>query len=272
MSSPKLIVSDLDGTFLDQNGRVSELNLQAVRSAAELGVQTVIATGRPLRWMESINGLRDLDPILIACNGALIKKLAAAEVLHSFPLDATIAAAVAAELRAELGERAQFAVEYVNGWAYEPTMPREPRLGEPNLIAPVDELLRAEPVLKLIVLGLELPTHVLAELSEPIVAGRLLTTYSTVSDNGLLEFSAPGISKASALQLVLDDLGIPAEDVIAFGDMPNDLDMLQMVGMPYRMSECHHALEVAGFPEAGSNADSGVGRTLVEVLNLRADQ
>ena len=51
MTRPRLIATDLDGTFLDPNGEVSPVNASAVLRAAELGVPFVVATGRPSRWL-----------------------------------------------------------------------------------------------------------------------------------------------------------------------------------------------------------------------------
>ena len=53
-------------------------------------------------------------------------------------------------------------------------------------------------------------------------------TYST--NNGLIEIVPLGISKATGVDEVARPLGIAAEDVVAFGDMPNDVPMLRWAG------------------------------------------
>lgn len=265
--TPQLFVTDLDGTFLDPAGAVTETNLQAVRHAGEAGIATVIATGRPLRILTAIESLRELNPLLISCNGAIVKRLADEELLHVHELETALAMAVATELREEIGERVNFAVEYPTGWAREPGYLPNPKFADADQITDVNDALASDqPVVKLLVQTKGLPTNVLDEIATPIANERLTTTYSSITDDGLLEIGAPGISKASALRQLLVDLAIPAEAVAAFGDMPNDLEMLQLVGMPYRMADCHHALEVCGFPCAGSNAESGVGHTMLRLL------
>ena len=57
-------------------------------------------------------------------------------------------------------------------------------------------------------------------------------TYST--DDGLIEVAAAGVNKGSALAALADRWGIDAKDVIAFGDMPNDLEMLRWAGFGRR--------------------------------------
>ncbi len=61
----------------------------------------------------------------------------------------------------------------------------------------------------------------------PLLEGRAAPTHSNASD-GMLEISALGVSKASALARLAARLGIEAADVVAFGDMPNDIEMLRL--------------------------------------------
>ena len=89
----------------------------------------------------------------------------------------------------------------------------------------IEELLvfTLEPVVKLLLLDSTNPTDRLTTVVEPIVAGRLTVTFSYVAQAGMLELSAPGVSKALALQDLLDRLRLTPQRLIAFGDMPNDL-------------------------------------------------
>ena len=61
----------------------------------------------------------------------------------------------------------------------------------------------------------------------------------TWSVDGLVEISAAGVTKAAALARVCDRLGVAAADVVAFGDMPNDLPMLAWAGTSYAMANAH---------------------------------
>ena len=57
-----------------------------------------------------------------------------------------------------------------------------------------------------------------------------------------MEISAPGVTKGSALIELATELGVDATDVIAFGDMPNDLPMLTWAGHSYAMANGHPAV------------------------------
>ena len=71
----------------------------------------------------------------------------------------------------------------------------------------------------------------------------------------MLEISAAGVTKATTLAVLCEDLGVEAEEVIAFGDMPNDIAMLTWAGTSYAMAYAHPTVI-----EAAKAA--GVGRIL----------
>ena len=87
---------------------------------------------------------------------------------------------------------------------------------------------------------------------------------------GLVEISAAGVTKAAMLQRCCARLGIGAHEVAAFGDMPNDVDMLSWVGMPYIVANAHPALRTLNFPVVPGNDESGVGRTIRGWLSAAA--
>ena len=68
--------------------------------------------------------------------------------------------------------------------------------------------------------------------------GHLVTT-TWSSTGALVEISAAGVTKASTLALLCDELGVTADEVVAFGDMPNDLAMLAWAGTSYAMANAH---------------------------------
>ena len=49
-----------------------------------------------------------------------------------------------------------------------------------------------------------------------------------------MEISAAGVTKAAGLAWYCDQLGVAAADVLAFGDMPNDVPMLTWAGRAWR--------------------------------------
>lgn len=92
----------------------------------------------------------------------------------------------------------------------------------------------------------------------------------TWSVPGLMEISATGVTKASALVALCEGLGVGPEDVVAFGDMPNDIPMLAWAGTSYAMADAHESVrEVAGHV-APACADEGVAQVLDRLLTQRS--
>lgn len=86
----------------------------------------------------------------------------------------------------------------------------------------------------------------------------------------MAEISAPGVTKASALARLCDRLGVPPADVVAFGDMPNDIAMLSWAGTSYAMADAHPtAIEVADHV-APPCADEGVAQVVASLLECAA--
>jgi hydroxymethylpyrimidine pyrophosphatase-like HAD family hydrolase len=104
----------------------------------------------------------------------------------------------------------------------------------------------------------------LAEVA-PAVGGLANVTHSAPTV-AMLELSVPGINKAVTLAEYARSLGIGAADVVAFGDMPNDIEMLRWAGHGYAMASGHpEAIRAAG-QQAPHFDDDGVAQVLEEKL------
>ena len=77
-----------------------------------------------------------------------------------------------------------------------------------------------------------------------------------------MEISAPQVTKAAGLMAVAQFYGVPASDVVAFGDMPNDIEMLQWAGLGVAMGNADERVKVAADEITTSNDDFGVARVL----------
>jgi hydroxymethylpyrimidine pyrophosphatase-like HAD family hydrolase len=83
--------------------------------------------------------------------------------------------------------------------------------------------------------------------------------------------SAPGVSKATTLAELCAERGIDAADVIAFGDMPNDLAMLAWAGTAYAVAGAHPEVLAAVERRTGDPVDDGVAEVLERVFDLPRD-
>ena len=253
----RLVATDLDGTIVRSDGTISERTRRALESAERAGALVVFVTGRPPRWMHEVAVATGHRGLAICCNGAVVYDLHDESIVERRPLEPRVLRSVAGTLRAELPDVA-FAVEVGDDFfredIYRPTF--DPG---PEAIRHVDELLAA-PAVKLLVRHPTLGPDELLRRARHVVGDDATLVHS--SSEGLLEISAPGVTKASALASFAAERGITAARVIAFGDMPNDVPMLAWAGHSVAMANAHaDALAVAD--EVGpSNDDDGVAAVL----------
>lgn len=267
MTAPRLIATDLDGTFLRSDGTVSALNAAAATRAAELGIPFVIATGRPSRWLDVLESLKAAHPEVIVSNGGAVVDLATRHPLQEFPMNSEVVLAVAEQLR-EAIPGMTFGVETARGFGCESTSPSRQRNEPGHRIGELAELMiDLGGVIKLLGFHPEVRSEPLTDLAAAVVGDQLTLTHASVRQSyGMIELTAPGISKASTLALLCAELEIPAQDVIAFGDMPNDADMLTWAGRGFVVANGHHSMKQCGFSEVPSNDEDGVGRTVLSLL------
>lgn len=262
--SVRLIVTDLDGTFLDESGTVPAANLAAAQEAVATGLKFVIATGRPTRWLSPLGELSGMGAVIIASNGACA--LSDGQLFLEYCLDPAVVTKVAAELRSAVPGVA-FAAEYGDSWAREPGYRRGPDLADGS-VAPLEEL-RLDGMLKLLVWHHEIATEPLSHAVEAVIGSRLTTTFSFLSEQGLVELGPPGVTKGTTLKELLTQWQIESEEIVAFGDMPNDLDLLWLAGHAYVPANAHPLLLTGGFTVIGHHGEASVGATIRQLLAER---
>lgn len=270
---PALIATDLDGTFLSPDGTVSERNASAVLRAQEAGIPVLFATGRPVRWLDVIADLPGAHPTVIASNGAVLYDLGSGTIADRVIIDPEVALAAVVAIRSTVPD-ASFAFESGTRFGYEPPYRHWPadRSDEPALFTgPAEEIAYAEEFVKMLVLSRAVAPDDLLEEVQDLVGDTLTATHSQQREFGLVEISAPGVSKATMLVRCCERLGIDPEQVAAFGDMPNDVAMLRWAGMPRVVANAHPAVLALDFPVVPGNADSGVGETIMGWLDAESN-
>ena len=230
----RLAAVDLDGTLLGPDKAISEQNAAAVRRLNENGAQVIIASGR--RHQNSIRFQRQLQltgPI-IACQGGLIRDGESGNVIEAHFLPQ----AVARDIVSEAEKSGVQAIYYHLDHLYVPELNNrwidlyESRVGERAEPLPDLSQLDGRRALKIVWYG----DPVVLKKVRPEIAARYhgkVDVLSTESEN--LEFMPRGINKAAALEKVAHEFDVPREQVLAFGDAENDLQMLAWAGMGVAM-------------------------------------
>lgn len=260
----RLVATDLDGTLVRSDGSVSAYTAEVLAKVEAAGIPVVFVTGRPLRWTEEVFEHVGEHGLAIVSNGALVWDVARHRPHLERPIDPALGLAMCDVIRTAV-PGSVFAVETLDGIGLEPEFLERHRVPDGARRAPVGELFDG-PALKLLARHEELGPQEFWDAAEAAVEGRLVITWS--STTSLLEISAPGVTKASTLALLCDDLGIDAADVVAFGDMPNDLPMLAWAGTAYAMANAHPTVREAATHAAPSNDEDGVAAVLAGLLNL----
>jgi Cof subfamily protein (haloacid dehalogenase superfamily) len=266
VSLPLMIATDVDGTLLDDDETISDRTRAAVRAATAAGVQFVLATGRPPRWIPPVVDQLGLAPMAVCANGAVIYDPAGDRIVSSRTLSADVLSELA-EIAARAIPGVGLAVERIGRSAHDAATPQfvsspgyeHAWLNPDNTEVSLEDLLSAPAVKLLIRKAGARSSEMAAELAKHIgIQGDI--TYST--NNGLVEVVPLGISKATGVQEVARPLEIVADDVVAFGDMPNDVPLLRWAGHGVAMGNAHPDTLAAADEVTASNRDDGVARVL----------
>jgi hypothetical protein len=234
------------------------------------GILLVFVTGRPPRWIAPVSSQTDHRGLAICANGALLYDLHTEQVVGADLLSIEVLTEAVGRLREAVPGLA-FAVEYGVDFVHEAAYPVsfEHHRTEVRTVTEATELLERAAA-KLLVRHPERDSTDLLGQVRGLVGQLAEVTHSTPVGPGLLELSAAGVSKASALARLCAGHGIGAADVVAFGDMPNDLPMLEWAGRPYAMANAHPDVLARIGARAPSNDNDGVAVVLERVLGLGA--
>lgn len=262
----RMVGTDLDGTLVGRDHSVSARNRRALAACQAAGIEVVFVTGRPLRWMAPIVEATGIAGTAICANGAAVYDLATGELLvHHCVAVAAVLPAVDA-LRKALGPVA-VALETPNGAVAEPDYSTtwDPDAQMPRGALP--ELLAGSPtVFKVLVRGHGLTSDEMLAVARVELDGTMTATHSNARGGGLLELSATGVSKAATLAELAAGRGLSAADVVAFGDQPNDVEMLTWAGRGVAMADGHPEAIAAADEMAPPLADDGVAQVLERLL------
>jgi Cof subfamily protein (haloacid dehalogenase superfamily) len=264
--APSLIACDLDGTLLRSDGTLDERTRRAIADVEAAGALLVLCTARPTRWMRPLAEATGHRGVAICANGGVVWDLHSESVIESFQLQPQVARDVVALVGAAVPGGA-WAVERITGFAHEPAYWSRWPIPSGTIVDAV-EVLVSEPAVKLMLRHEQLLADVLVERARE-VAGHLAEFTHSNSSDGLLEISAAGVSKAAGLARFCKERGFAREDVVAFGDMPNDLPMLEWAGHAVAVANAHPDVLAAADEVTAANDEAGVALVLERLYGAR---
>ena len=263
----RLVATDLDGTLLHTDGSVTDRTRETLTAVEALGVTVVFVTGRPIRWMRDLWEHVGDHGLAICSNGGIVYDVAAQGVRSARPIPVDVGLRVAETMRTGI-PGTTFALEKLDGFAREPEFMRRliaTEAPDDTEVAPLDRLFDDRAV-KMLARHEEMAPELFWAETERLVGHLATTTWA--STGALVEISAAGVTKASTLAMLCEERGITAEEVVAFGDMPNDLAMLEWAGTSYAMANAHASVLALASRVAPDHDEDGVAATLEKLFSL----
>lgn len=253
----RLIALDLDGTLLDSAKLVDPQTTDAIKRACARGIHVVIASARPPRGVRHIYQQLCLNTWQINYNGALIWDEPQRRAVFHRPMPAGVVRRivdVARDQFEEIGVHVEVMDRWLTDRPIEHHVTETGKLFQPDAIVPIEQCC-ASPVTKLMLMGE--PT-MLMKLEPLLLAsfGRQVTIVST--DAHLMQIMDAKVGKAMALKKIAVHHGIRRDQIMAVGDAPNDLGMLQFAGIAVAMENAHPIIKREARWIAPANDAQGV--------------
>ena len=259
-----LVATDLDGTLLRSDGTVGARTVAALETLDRRGVLVVFVTGRPIRWMEALWEHVGTHGLAVCSNGGIVYDVAAGAVRSFRSIPVAIGLDVVDRLRAAI-PGTTFAVERTTGFAKELAYVERHGLPPGAPVGPIAEVFDDHTV-KLLARHERLDPEEFWRQAEEVVGDVATTTWSSTS--AMVEISAAGVTKATTLALLAEEHGLGPDDAVAFGDMPNDLPMLEWAGTSYAMAGAHPSVLALADHVAPGNDEDGVAQVLERLFQV----
>ncbi len=255
----RLIATDLDGTLLNPQHMLTPHTISVLQQAVATGMKLVVATGRVPYIFHAIGAQLPLNAPQITNNGAVIIDPHTNSILHNQLVPLDLLGPLLTTLRDFDLAPCYYTTEnlYVGQALYD--LNNWYLAGVPVEITNDMTALFTHPCFKVAAYGDALTIRAKRQELSRIFAGQL---YVTQTAREWLEFMHPQVSKGNALKIVARMLNIQSEEIIAFGDNHNDIEMLRYAGLGIAMENAHDEVKNAASYVTQSNAHDGVAAAL----------
>ena len=272
----KCIVLDLDRTTLDQEGKLSVENRKTLEELIGKGIEVVIASGRAYATLPAdvmaVEGIR----YAVCCNGATVYDVPTGQCIRRCLLSPDAVEAVLSVTADELVSYEGF----IEGTAYAGreyienpvkygatpqavTYVQSTRHMQEDIVAFLRDNKNRLDSMDVIVRDNESKIRIWDKISK--ASQRV---YITSSVSQLIEIADQNAGKKAGVEFVADKLGLNREEIAAFGDADNDIDMLQYAGIGIAMENASEGCKAAADYITTNHAENGVSYGVREILKL----
>ncbi|GAA2176389.1 Cof-type HAD-IIB family hydrolase [Agrococcus versicolor] len=260
----RLIVTDMDGTLLDERGDVPDRLWGQLERLRERGIVFAPASGRQYAALHRLLEPAIEGMVVIAENGSIVMQDGVE--LSSVTIDAEGAAAIVGTLRGLAADGADLGVVVCGrrGAVVERTDERfldaaSEYFADVEVVP--DVLAHDDDILKLAVIDFHDAAAVAAALA-PFGA----THQIVVSSERWVDVMSHSIDKGVAVRALQERLGVTPAQTVVFGDYLNDLQMLDAAEHSFAMANAHPTVRERARHVAGSNAEHGVVEAIERLL------
>ena len=266
----KLIGIDIDGTLLDSRGQMPDENRAAIEDAVAAGIHVALVTGRSYPFARPVANPLPAAITLIVSNGA-IERTMDGDTLARRLLDRGVAEAVlratrpfrdAAALVFDRDSERQVVFETMD-WEH----PGRQKYWSRNnshiaKSVPLEDALTEDPIQVMFNGGVGPMRAVAALLDRVAIDYAVSLTEYEHRDFSLLDITSPLATKGRALAWRAEQLGIGRDEVMAIGDNFNDLEMLELAGVPVVMANAVDELKNRGWHVTGGQNEAGLAQAI----------
>jgi hydroxymethylpyrimidine pyrophosphatase-like HAD family hydrolase len=261
----RLVGLDIDGTLMDWGGEISQAVVDAVTQVRMSRNHVVLATGRNIIATLPVAKRLDMRRGWAVCsNGAVIIRLnPASPGGYDIVKSVTFNPRAALEMIRDEMPDAFFAVEDLGvGFRVIKEFPMGELAGDQRTVT-FDQLCHDD-VTRVIIRAPGVDVDHFDDLVHRV--GLSDVTYA-VGYSAWLDLTPPGVSKASALETIREELGVQAEHTVAVGDGNNDIEMLRWARDSYAMGTSPERVIAAAKGTVGSVDEGGVLEVLTPLID-----
>lgn len=268
----KTVVLDIDGTLVDDEGKISAKTRKAIVDVQDQGVHIILASGRPFKSMLTLADQLELNEhkgIILCNNGAMAYDTKTSEIIFETPLDHDLVLEILRRIDGRpiapmiedgdtmlVKDRASGIINY-KGKRMD-IIERETKFGDFKIreVNPIEDYLGSNINKVLTIVDPKDVVETIEEFKE-IFGDRLHVVQTSPY---YMEFVMPHVSKSYGLKR----LGIEQESLMVFGDSMNDREMLSYAKYPVAMGNALDPVKDLAYYVTDDNNNDGIYKAFKE--------
>jgi Cof subfamily protein (haloacid dehalogenase superfamily) len=273
----RLVATDIDGTLLNPQFKISPDDLAALRRAHAAGIEIVLVTGRRHTFALPIARQLGFDLWLISSNGAVTRSLAG-ETFHRDLMPREICRELCSAMQDFRSQtvltfdketKGAIVIEHLEALNASIRRWLEKNMEYIEFVIPIERALVTDPVQTMFCGSMARMAEALQALEASAMGDRItvLRTEYPERDLSMIDVLNAGCSKGHALSRWAAHRGYGRDQVMAIGDNHNDVEMLEFAGHPVIMGNACAELRERGWSVTLGNDQCGVAAAVADLVN-----